>query len=94
MNEWLNDFFCVQCGISSPYTIKHPREVHMGKPNLKLKAVIIERFGSQAVAAEEFQINEFRLSRIIHGRAKAKPHEKRTVAWKLQTKISDIFPEG
>ena len=66
----------------------------MPKPNLKLKAMIIERFGSQAIGARELGINESRLSRIIHGRVKAKRGEKRSVAWKLQTKISDIFPEG
>jgi hypothetical protein len=66
---------------------------YMKKPNLRLKALIIEHFGSQASGAQAFGINEFRLSRIIHKRAQAKPEEKRTIAWKLQRKISDLFAE-
>lgn len=63
----------------------------MGEPNFRLKGLIIERFGTQARAAREFQINEFRLSRIIHGRAAATDKDKRTIAWKLQRPIKDLF---
>ena len=65
----------------------------MKEPNLKLKSAIYEVFPSQALAAREFGIDEFRLSRLIHGRATPKREEKRRIAWKLQKKISELFPE-
>ena len=65
----------------------------MTGPNLKLKALIIENFGSQVSGARAFEMNEYRLSRIIHKRALPKPDEKRTIAWKLQKKICELFPE-
>lgn len=61
-------------------------------PNLKLKALIIETFGSQVSGARAFEMNECRLSRIIHRRAQPKHEEKRTIAWKLQKKMAEIFP--
>jgi hypothetical protein len=67
---------------------------YMKKPNLRLKALIIEHYGSQALGAKAFGINEFRLSRIIHNRAQPNAKEKRMIAWKLQRKISDLFPEA
>ena len=66
----------------------------MTGPNLKLKALIIENFGSQVSGARAFEMNEYRLSRIIHRRAQPNPDEKRTIAWKLQKKMAEIFPEG
>jgi hypothetical protein len=65
----------------------------MDKANFKLKASIIEAFGSQVTAAREFKIREDRLSRIIHSRVHPTPEEKRIIAWKLQKKIDELFPE-
>lgn len=62
--------------------------------NLKLKASLIEVYGSQITAARALGINEYRLSRIIHGRARPCREEKRRIACKLQRKIDDLFPEG
>jgi hypothetical protein len=65
----------------------------MGKPNLRLKGLIISKYGTQASAALDFEMNEFRLSRIIHRRAAPSPEERRMIAWKLQRPIVDLFPE-
>jgi hypothetical protein len=70
----------------------------VGKPNFTLKGALIERFGTitraaQEVSSDELEIDQFRLSRLIHGRATARPEERRIIAWKLQRPISEIFPE-
>ncbi len=66
--------------------------MHTGS-NKKLKALIVGRFGSQAEAAQRFNMPEIRLSRIIHARVVVRPEEKRVIAWKLQCRIAEIFPE-
>jgi plasmid maintenance system antidote protein VapI len=63
----------------------------MGEPNFRLKGAIIEKFETQARAARELQINEFRLSRIIHGRAAATDEEKHRIVRKLQRPSKDLF---
>jgi hypothetical protein len=65
----------------------------MDKANFKLKASIIEAFGNQVTAAREFKIREDRLSRIIHARVSPTQEEKRTISWKLQKRIADLFPK-
>jgi len=59
--------------------------------NLRLKALIIERFGTQAEASLKFGMNEYRLSRVIHGRVKPTQEERRKIAWALQRRISEVF---
>ena len=65
----------------------------MGQPNLRLKGLIIAKYGTQASAALDFEIDEFRLSRIIHRRAAPSHEERKMIAWKLQRPIGDLFPE-
>jgi hypothetical protein len=66
----------------------------MGKPNLRLKGLIITKYGTQASAALDLEMDEFRLSRIIHRRAAPSPEERRRIARKLQQPIRDLFPEN
>jgi len=66
----------------------------MGQPNFELKGLIIARYGTQASAALDFEMDEFRLSRIIHRRAAPSPEERKRIAWKLQRPIVDLFPEA
>lgn len=66
----------------------------MSKPNFRLKAIIIESFGTIAAAARQCDIREDRLSRIIHRRVTPSQKERRTLAWKLQKPIKELFPES
>ena len=61
--------------------------------NKRLKGCIYEKFDSQVEAAGEFEMDEYRLSRIIHGRATPRRDEIRRIAKRLKRKISEIFPE-
>ncbi|MDX2445986.1 MAG: hypothetical protein QNK29_02170 [Desulfobacterales bacterium] len=68
------------------------------RPNLNLKADLIRKYGTITAAArdisnDEIELTEFRLSRIIHGRAKVLPEERRVIAWKLQKPIAELFAE-
>ena len=65
----------------------------MGKPNLRLKGLTIEKYETLTKGAREFWMDEFRLSRIIHGRAEAKRQEMRIISWKLQRAIKELFPK-
>jgi len=47
--------------------------------NLKLKAELIMRFGSQVVAAQHMGIRESKLSYIIRGHAPPSEHERRAL---------------
>ena len=67
----------------------------MGEPNLRLKAEIIAAFGTLTNGARVMGIkDEFRLSRLIHGRAKPTRAEKRSIAWRLQKPIASLFPDS
>ena len=46
--------------------------------NNKLKAKIIERFGSQADFAQEIQVDESIVSRIVRGRRVLSPEDQAT----------------
>jgi hypothetical protein len=67
--------------------------------NNKLKALIIERYGTQKdflVALEDagFSMCEARLSRILHRRARPNAEERRVFAWRLQKPAKDLFGEN
>jgi hypothetical protein len=62
-------------------------------PNYRLKAKIIEKWGTISAAAVDLGIRQDRLGRIIHNRVVPNPREKRSLAWKLQTSISELFGE-
>jgi hypothetical protein len=65
------------------------------QPNLRLKAEIIATYGTLTNGARRMGLkDEFRLSRLIHGRAKPTPREMRVIAWKLQRPIRELFPNG
>jgi hypothetical protein len=66
----------------------------MKETNLKLKALLIEKYGTLTKAGRDLGMDEFRLSRIIHGRAEPQQIEKRRVAWKLQKPATLLFPGG
>lgn len=65
------------------------------RPNLRLKAEIIAAYGTLTNGARRMGLkDEFRLSRLIHGRAKPTPEEMRMIAWRLQKSIRELFPNG
>jgi hypothetical protein len=64
----------------------------MKETNLKLKALLIEKYGTLTKAGRDLGMDEFRLSRIIHGRAEPQLIEKRMMAWKLQRSAALLFP--
>lgn len=60
-------------------------------PNLQLKFLLLQKYGSQVNAARSFRMSEKRLSQVIHRRAKPTPEERRTIAWSLQLPADHIF---
>lgn len=64
------------------------------KINTKLRDVILSKYRTQADFAYMLGWNEGKVSRIVNGRLKPTQEDKRVMAWKLQVKISDIFPES
>jgi hypothetical protein len=64
----------------------------MEQPNFKLKGIIIAQFGTLAQAARLFDMREDRLSRVIHNRVRPSRDEMRTISWRLQKKISELWP--
>lgn len=70
----------------------------VSKPNFALKGMLIEKYGTvtnaaRAVSSPDLVIDQFRLSRIIHGRAAARPEERRVIAQKLRKPIDQVFAE-
>ena len=68
------------------------------KPLFGLKGKLITQFGTLTQAARDLadagvNINEARLSRLIHRRAVFTPEEKRVISWKLQKPIVELFEE-
>lgn len=68
--------------------------------NYRLKAEIIEQgwqmtdFALALKKAGLDGMDIYKLSHIIAGRRQARPEEMRMISWKLQKKISELFPEG
>jgi len=65
----------------------------MQQPNYYLKGLIYEADGTIIEFARAVNINESRLSRIIHRRVRPNQKEKQKIAWHLQRTIEDIFDE-
>jgi plasmid maintenance system antidote protein VapI len=61
--------------------------------NLILKAEIIRKFGSQLRFAKALDIQELRLSKIIHGRAQPTATEIMLMAQLLKMNPQDLFPK-
>jgi predicted rRNA methylase YqxC with S4 and FtsJ domains len=61
--------------------------------NLKLKARIIEKYGSQVDFSEAIKIDETLVSKVVRGRRKLKPAIQRLWADALQCKPKDIFAD-
>jgi hypothetical protein len=67
--------------------------------NRILKAECILKYGTLTSAARAFKaagldnMDVFRLSRIIHGRAQSRPEERRIISQVLQRKMVELFPE-
>jgi DNA-binding transcriptional regulator YdaS (Cro superfamily) len=59
--------------------------------NRKLKARIIEVYGSQADFSEEIGVNETVVSRVIRGRSKLEPEKQVVWAKALKCSRKDIF---
>jgi transcriptional regulator with XRE-family HTH domain len=59
--------------------------------NKKLKAKIIESFGTQSDFADACKIRESQISRVIHGREELDPEDQRWWARLLKCKVEDIF---
>jgi len=66
------------------------------RPNLKLKAALIERCGTVTEASVRIGLprGSVRLSRIINNRVKPKPEEKRKIAWLTQRPIGELFEDA
>jgi len=59
--------------------------------NVKLKVRILERFGKQWRFAQQMQMPEDRLSKIIYGRREATKEEKGKMADLLDTSIGYLW---
>lgn len=62
--------------------------------NLILKAEIIRKFGSQLKFAKTADMQELRLSKIIHGRTQPTSAEITTMAQLLKLNPQDLFPNN
>lgn len=60
--------------------------------NKKLKAKIVERFGSQADFAQELQVDESIISRIVRGRRVLSPEDQVTWCKVLKCDASILEP--
>lgn len=60
--------------------------------NLKLKAKIVELFGSQAVFAKKVKTSAPIVSMVINGFHSLDENQRRTWAKRLRCQVSDIFP--
>ena len=66
----------------------------MGKPNFKLKVVLLELFGHQYDAARSLGIRESRLSLIIHGHVLPTAAERRVLGKVIgKDRIAEILEE-
>jgi hypothetical protein len=63
-------------------------------PNRKLKAKIIEVYGTQVDFARLINWSEDRVSRVIHGRVIPGEDEKRLISRKLGVPPGDLFQEA
>lgn len=61
--------------------------------NKKLKAKIIEKYGSQAEFAYDIRTHEAVISRVVRNRRELSPRQKQEWAGKLNCQLKDIFPE-
>ena len=62
--------------------------------NRKLKARIIEQFGSQTDFARLLGLSEDRLSKIIHGRITPNDAERQQISRRLGVKQVELFPQN
>jgi len=60
--------------------------------NLKLKALIVEKFGTQSELCRRLNFSEDRLSKFIHGRVQPKKEERRAIAQLLEVPEGEVFP--
>lgn len=63
----------------------------ISEPNNRLKGKLIEKYGKLTAGALDIEIDYYRLSRIISGIVTPRQDEKRRIAWKLQSSISELF---
>jgi plasmid maintenance system antidote protein VapI len=61
--------------------------------NRKLKAKIIENFGTQSDFSEAIQIDESIISKIVRNRRELPTEQKKVWAEKLNCMIEEIFPK-
>ena len=61
-------------------------------PNRKLKAKIIEIYGTQVDSARLINWTEDRVSRLIHGRLSPRDSDRQLIARKLGVPQDEIFP--
>ncbi len=62
--------------------------------NRKLKARIIEVYGTQTDFARLINWSENRLSQVIHGRLSPQESERKLIAQKLRVPQNEIFPSA
>jgi transcriptional regulator with XRE-family HTH domain len=62
--------------------------------NFKLKARIVEKYGTQVDFAVLVGISQDRLSKFIHGRSRPNPLEARRIAKKLGVSQGELFAGG
>lgn len=62
--------------------------------NMNLKVAILTKCGSQVDLSRRVGIQEDRISRFIHGRAKPTEEEKTIIAEVLGVDVRKIFPEN
>jgi hypothetical protein len=55
------------------------------------RSAILAKWPKLSEAAFDLDMRPERLSRIIWGRIRPKPEEKRLIAWKLQRSIDSLF---
>jgi hypothetical protein len=72
----------------------------LGEVNRVVKAECILKYGTLTSAARAFKaaglpnMDTFRLSRLIHGKSRLRPHERKVISQVLNRKAAELFPEG
>ena len=73
------------------YTRKEERQMEPQQVNLKLKAKIIEQFGSQVDFARALKVHEQTISRVIRGREGLPEEAQKQWAKKLSCDVKEVF---
>ena len=60
--------------------------------NLRLKALIVGKFGTQSALCRVLNFSEDRLSKIIHGRLRPRQEERQAIARLLGVPEGEVFP--